>query len=199
MTGIPPALSDTCRHFTYHAIEQARDAGLSISFDPNLRPTLWRSEDEMRQVLNDLATRTDWVFPGLYEGTVLTASTTPEEIASFYLERGVKLVAVKAGARGSSLFTSAQRYDLPAFPVRVVDTVGAGDGFAVGIISGMLDGIDLLSCLERGNAIGALAVTSPGDQDGLPSREALNRFLQTSRSSADEISPVSSSPEISPR
>jgi 2-dehydro-3-deoxygluconokinase len=152
----------------------------------------------MRQVLNDLATRADWVFPGLNEGIMLTGYSTPEEIASFYLERGVKLVAVKVGAGGSSLFTGAQRYDLPAFTVRVVDTVGAGDGFSVGIISGMLDGIDLLSCLERGNAIGALAVTSPGDQDGLPSREALNRFVQASRSSADKISPVSSFLKIGP-
>ncbi len=195
VTGIPPALSETCRYFTYHAIEQARAAGMSISFDPNVRPTLWRSEDEMRRVLNDLATRTDWVFPGLDEGAALTGATTPEEIALFYLKRGVKLVAVKVGARGSCLFTSAQRYDFPAFPVSVVDTVGAGDGFAVGVISAMLDGLDLPACLERGNAIGALAVTSPGDQDGLPDRETLTRFLQTYRGTPRKVSPVSSLPE----
>jgi 2-dehydro-3-deoxygluconokinase len=195
VTGIPPALSETCRHFTYHAIEQARAAGMSISFDPNVRPTLWQSEDQMCQVLNDLATRADWVFPGLDEGAALTGATTPEEIAKFYLKCVVKLVAVKVGAHGSCLFTSAQRYDLPAFPVGVVDTVGAGDGFAVGIISGMLDGLDLSACLERGNAIGALAVTSPGDQDGLPDREALTRFLQTHRGAPREVSHVSSLPE----
>ncbi len=177
-TGIPPALSDTCRQYTYHAMEQAREAGMSISFDPNLRPSLWKSEEEMRQVLNDLATRADWVLPGLAEGVLLTGYTTPEEIANFYLEKGVKLVAVKVGAGGSCLFTASARYDLPVFPVQVVDTVGAGDGFAVGIISGMLEGLPLPACLERGNAIGALAVMVPGDQEGLPSREILTRFLQ---------------------
>jgi 2-dehydro-3-deoxygluconokinase len=145
----------------------------------------------MRQVLNDLAVRTDWVFPGLAEGVVLTGYTTPEEIASFYLEKGVKLVAVKVGAQGSSLFTASARYDSPVFPVEVVDTVGAGDGFAVGIISGMLEGLPLPACLERGNAIGALAVMVPGDQEGLPNRETLNRFLQMQKTRSSGSSAVS--------
>jgi sugar/nucleoside kinase (ribokinase family) len=182
VTGIPPALSASCREYTYHAIEQARNAGISISFDPNLRPGLWESEDEMRTVLNDIAARTDWIFPGLSEGTILTGYTKPEDIASFYLERGVKMVAIKVGTQGSCLFTRSERYDLPAFQVEVVDTVGAGDGFAVGIISGMLDGLPLPECLERGNAIGALAVMVSGDHEGLPVREQLDRFLDMQRS-----------------
>ena len=191
VTGIPPALSDTCRQYTYHAMEQAREADMSISFDPNLRPVLWKSEDEMRQVLNDLATKADWVLPGLAEGIVLTGYTTPEDIANFYLERGAKLVSVKAGVRGSSLFTTSARYDAPIFPVQVVDTVGAGDGFAVGIISGMLEGLPLPACLERGNAMGALAVMAPGDQDGLPSREMLDRFLLMQKTGSSGSSAVS--------
>ncbi len=136
----------------------------------------------MRQVINDLAAKADWVFPGLSEGTLLTGFTAPEDIAKFYFEKGVKLVAIKLGLHGSSLFIQPQRYDLPIFAVEVVDTVGAGDGFAVGIISGMLDGLDPLQCLERGNAIGALAVTVRGDMDGLPSREILGSFLQAAGS-----------------
>lgn len=181
VTGIPPALSASCRQYTYHMIEQAHDAGLSISFDPNLRPTLWKSEDEMRQVINDLATRTNWVFPGLIEATMLTGYTQPEDIAHFYLDRGAKLVALKMGAEGAYLFTASQRYYVPSFPVSVVDTVGAGDGFAVGVISGMLEGLDLPLCLERGNAIAALAITVAGDNEGLPDREILHHFLHTHR------------------
>ncbi len=178
LTGIPPALSDSCRRYTYHAIEQAREAGISISFDPNLRPSLWKSQGEMREVLNDLAKRADWVFPGLSEGAVLTGYTTAEDIANFYLQQGVKLVVIKVGARGSCLFTSTSRYELPGFTVQVTDTVGAGDGFAVGLISAMLEGLPTPLILERANAIGALAVMAPGDHDGLPDRETLNRFLQ---------------------
>ncbi len=183
VTGIPPALSDTCRQYTYHVIEQAHMRGTSISFDPNLRPSLWKSVDEMREVLNDLAIRADWIFPGLSEGSILTGYTKTEDIAKFFLDQGVKLVALKVGAAGSCLFTNSQRYDLPIFPVQVVDTVGAGDGFAVGMISGMLEGLPPLKCLERGNAIGALAAMSSGDMDGLPNREMLNQFLQLNQQS----------------
>lgn len=199
VTGIPPALSDSCRQYTYHAIEQARAAGMSISFDPNLRPSLWKSQDEMREVLNDLARRADWVFPGLSEGTVLTGYTTVEDIANFYLDQGVKLVVIKVGARGSYLFTATSRYDLPGFTVQVVDTVGAGDGFAVGIVSAMLEGLPLLECLERGNAIGALAVMSAGDHEGLPTRETLHHFLQLQKTGrSGNVNPIArSEPPIS--
>lgn len=186
VTGIPPALSDSSRQYTYHVIDQARQAGLSISFDPNLRPTLWRSEREMREVLNDLATRTDWVLPGMSEATLLTGYSSPEDIAHFYLDKGVKLVAIKVGVEGSCLFTGTERYDIPAFSVSVADTVGAGDGFAVGIISGMLEGLDPASCLERGNAIGGLAVTVAGDSEGLPDREGLEQFLHTQTKQREE-------------
>lgn len=180
LTGIPPALSESCRRYAYHAIERARAAGASVSFDPNIRPSLWESEAEMRRVLNDLAARADWVVPGLGEGRALTGLVTPEEIAGFYLERGAGMVALKMGASGSALFASSGRYDSPIFPVEVVDTVGAGDGFAVGLIGGMLDGLPLGDVLTRANAVGALAVTARGDSDGLPTREQLNRFLRAS-------------------
>ena len=57
---------------------------------------------------------------------------------------------------------------------RVVDTVGAGDGFAVGIVSGLLEGLALEAAVRRGNAIGARVVQFPGDSDGLPTRQELD-------------------------
>lgn len=186
VTGIPPALSPSCRRYTYHAIEQARATGMTVSFDPNVRPTLWASDAEMREVLNDIATRADWVLPGLEEGELLTGHAEPEEIAAFYLDRGVKLVAVKAGEAGACLgIRDGERVTMAAFPVEVVDTVGAGDGFAAGIISGLLDGLSPRRSLERANAIGAIAVTSRGDMDGMPDRETLDAFLGKHRSNVE--------------
>ncbi|MNO01501.1 2-dehydro-3-deoxygluconokinase [compost metagenome] len=62
----------------------------------------------------------------------------------------------------------------------MVDTVGAGDGFAVGVISAMLEKLTVAEAVRRGNAIGALAVMSPGDMDGLPTREGLENFMSAS-------------------
>ena len=61
--------------------------------------------------------------------------------------------------------------------VRVVDTVGAGDGFAVGVVSALLEGLALSAAAARGNAIGARVVQFPGDCDGLPNRGELNAIL----------------------
>ena len=100
-TGIPPALSDSCHALSETLLKRAREAGASISFDPNLRPGLWPSETVMRKTLNKLAVRADWVLPGLAEGRFLTGHDTPEAIADFYLEQGAQAVFIKLGPEGS--------------------------------------------------------------------------------------------------
>ncbi len=185
VTGIPPALSSTARTFTVQAMKAARAGGAVVTFDPNLRPVLWKSAEEMRAVLNALAAEADWVLPGVAEGEVLAGSADPDEIAAFYLRRGCRGVVVKLGVAGSCVVTADGRTDVPAYPVTVVDTVGAGDGFAVGFISGLLDGRDLSTCLHRANAVGALAVTRRGDNEGLPTRGQLNDFMASHQPAPD--------------
>ena len=151
-----------------------RDAGRSISFDPNLRPSLWDSEDQMRRELNDLAALADWVLPGLAEGRLLTGYDTPADIAAFYLDRGAKAVAIKLGPEGGYWRTPDAEGEVPGVPVaEVVDTVGAGDGFATGFVSALLDGLDVAAAVARGNWIGARAVQVVGDMEGLPYRHEL--------------------------
>ena len=60
---------------------------------------------------------------------------------------------------------------------KVIDTVGAGDGFAVGLISGLIEKLTLKEAVLRGNAIGSLAVQSPGDNDGYPDRQTLIDYM----------------------
>jgi 2-dehydro-3-deoxygluconokinase len=68
---------------------------------------------------------------------------------------------------------------VPGFKVdKVVDTVGAGDGFAVGIISGLLEKLPLKEAVVRGNAIGSLQVMVPGDNEGLPDRARLEEYIK---------------------
>lgn len=178
MTGIPLALSNSARAFAARAVDVAHAAGATVSFDPNLRPTLWDSEELMVREINAMAVRADWVLPGLSEGALLTGATTPQGIAEYYLSRGVQLVAVKNGGLGAELFTAAgERFRLAAFTVDTIDTVGAGDGFAAGLISAGLDGLSGAAALERAVAVGALATTSAGDSDGLPTRAELDAFL----------------------
>ena len=192
-TGIPPALSPGCHELSRHLLGEARRHGASLSFDPNLRPSLWSSEREMRETLNDLAAHTDWVMPGLAEGQLLTGQETPHDIAGFYLDQGAEAVFLKLGPEGGyyrgRLDGEEQAFSVPGAPVaEVVDTVGAGDGFAVGVISALLDGGSPHRALQRGCLIGAEAVQVSGDMDGLPHRDTLERLEDalddTSRRSA---------------
>lgn len=174
-TGVFAALSTSTLPAARKTMDLMRAAGRSVSFDPNLRPTLWRSLDHMRASINDLATRADWVLPGLEEGRLLTGETTPEGIARFYRQLGAKLVVVKLGSEGAYFEDASSCGHVPGFPVaKVIDTVGAGDGFAVGVISALLYGLSVAQAVRRGAWIGARAVQVLGDSEGLPTRAELD-------------------------
>ncbi len=175
LSGVAAALSASSYALLDHAAGAMKAAGKTISFDPNLRPVLWKSEAEMVEKLNHLAFQADWVLPGVKEGQILTGEKTPEGIADFYLNRGVKAVILKTGADGAWFKTAnGEQGAVAAVKVEnVVDTVGAGDGFAVGVVSALLEGKTLHQAITRGNIIGSLAIQVQGDSEGLPTREQL--------------------------
>ena len=173
-TGIFPALTPATLGATQAAMALARAHGRSISFDPNLRPALWPSPHAMRDTINQLAAQADWVLPGLDEGRQLTGCRTPEAIARFYRAQGAALVVVKLGPGGAWYDGVAGCGHVPAVPVQqVVDTVGAGDGFAVGLISALLAGRSVPQAVQRAVWIGARAVQVRGDTEGLPTAAEL--------------------------
>jgi sugar/nucleoside kinase (ribokinase family) len=178
-TGITPALSTDACELVAHAMQTLRAAGRTVSFDPNLRPSLWPDVDTMRNTLNDLAQHADWVLPGVEEGKLLTGQDTPADMAAWYLDRGAKAVVVKLGAEGAYYRTAGGEQGLvPGVPVPlVVDTVGAGDAFAVGIISARLEGLSWPQSLRRANWIASRALQVIGDMEGLPTRSELSAQL----------------------
>lgn len=177
-TGVFAAISPTTLPAARRTMDLMRAAGRSVSFDPNLRPTLWATPELMREGINDLATRAQWVLPGLEEGRFLTGESTPEGIARFYRQRGADLVVVKLGSDGAFWDGQEGSAYVPGYPVdEVVDTVGAGDGFAVGVISALLEGLSVTEAVRRGAWIGARAVQVLGDSEGLPTRRELEQAI----------------------
>jgi 2-dehydro-3-deoxygluconokinase len=174
-TGVFAAVSDTTLEAARKSLHVMRAAGRTISFDPNLRPTLWATPGRMRECINALAAQADWVLPGLEEGRFLTGEDTPQGIARFYRARGASLVVVKLGPEGAYFDGESGSGLVEGFPVpQVVDTVGAGDGFAVGVISALLERRSVLDAVLRGAWIGARAVQVLGDTEGLPTRAELD-------------------------
>lgn len=93
---------------------------------------------------------------------------------------GVQNVIVKLGAKGAYYSErDGEKGTVPAFPVgEIVDTVGAGDGFAAGVISALCEGLSLREAACRGNVIGAIQITHKSDNEGLPTRDKLQEVLQ---------------------
>ena len=163
----------------FELMTRMREAGRSLSFDPNLRPSLWGSESTMIREINRLAALAHWILPGLCEGRVLTGFEDPADIAAFYLDQGAEAVVIKLGADGAYYRTPDAQGFVAAVPdVQVVDTVGAGDGFAVGLISALLEKRSLDEAVQRANWIGSRAVQSRGDMEGLPTRLELSAELE---------------------
>ncbi|MDU5678121.1 MAG: PfkB family carbohydrate kinase, partial [Pseudomonas aeruginosa] len=132
------------------------------------------SERRMIAEINALAAHAHWVLPGLEEGRLLSGWQEPADIAAFYLDMGVDAVAIKLGPSGAYYRDAHGEGLVPGVPVAtVVDTVGAGDGFAVGVVSALLEGLPLPDAVARGNWIGSRAVQVRGDMEGLPKRSQL--------------------------
>ena len=180
LTGIFPALTDSTRAAMMALIKKAKELGLFISFDPNLRPQLWPSQEVMVKTLNELASYADLVLPGCGEGKILCGSEDPSKINDFYRSLGARMVVTKLGPDGALVREGDNEYKVPGFVIdKVVDTVGAGDGFACGVITGLMEGLSLEKAVERGAAIGAIQCTFAGDNEGLPTQEQLKEFMQS--------------------
>jgi 2-dehydro-3-deoxygluconokinase len=176
VTGITPALSASCAEAVSRAIDLARETGVSVTVDPNVRPQLWPSADEARRVLSALMARGDTVLLGHEDAAYLFPRLSPREVLEAVEALGPRTVILKRGDLGAMMLHDGTVTSCEALPVTVVDTVGAGDGFDAGFIAGMLRGEPVERCLRFGIEVGAAAVTMAGDWEGYPRAEVLERI-----------------------
>jgi 2-dehydro-3-deoxygluconokinase len=181
ITGITPALNANCRDAIFSSINLAKNNGIKIVFDPNLRQKLW-SREEAKKTLIEISALSDVVLPGVSEGEFLFGTDDCQEIAEQFHQLGVETIIIKRGEKGAYYSTSQNQGFVEGYRVeKMIDPVGAGDGFAAGILSGMLDGLTLEESVQRGCAIGAMVTTVSGDIEGLPDRELLSSFMQSTK------------------
>lgn len=177
VTGILPPLSDSALEATEALIARAEFNHAFITFDPNLRPALWRDEKTMSSTLRRLASHADMVLPGKSEGRALFGLSDPRDIGRAFVGNGAHYAVVKDGARGAWATDGEHDIYVPGFVVdEVVDTVGAGDGFAAGLLSVLLEGGTIRSAMERACAVGAMQTQFVSDNQGLPDLMDLNAF-----------------------
>ena len=192
VTGITPALSDTCLDTTLDVMAAAQNMGIPVSMDVNYREALW-SPDEARAVCDRMREHATLFKVGHDEAeTIWGGGMTASEHARRFVGGVTQLAIVTTGDSGAVAFDGEQIVEHGGFSVEVVDPVGAGDAFVAGALAGvfqqgsMLDFLALPSderaqilhmALELGNACGALVCTRHGDTEAMPNMAQVRDFI----------------------
>lgn len=180
VTGITPALSESCLETVFEAVRIAKEAGVKVCFDPNLRLKLW-SVEQARTTLLELAEQADYFLPGLDELKLLYQTEDSERITD-ELRKLNAVVVLKGGDNATYLLENGETKTIPYYPVeRVVDPIGAGDAFCSGFIAGLLKGYSNEEAVRLGNLSGALVVQAEGDWEGLPTWDEVEAVLLDKR------------------
>jgi ribokinase len=123
--------------------------------------------------LEPIVKKTFAMMPNSGELELLTGESDYCRGAKFLLEKGVKIVAVKLGAKGCYVTDGKESHVVKPFKVRVVDTTGAGDAFCAGFLYGLIKGKDLSWCGKAGNFLASRCIMEMGARTGLPRAEDL--------------------------
>jgi 2-dehydro-3-deoxygluconokinase len=164
LTGITPALSESCRELVVAALEPGPRRRPLVSFDLNWRPALWRGCDGA-DLLRGLANFADVVFVGQDEATTVWGCRDAEAVRALLPDPPV--LVVKDAERGATAFHQGSATTVPSLSVDVVDVVGAGDAFAAGYLTALFAGRDPVGQLRLGHLTAAAALRSTADHGPL--------------------------------
>jgi 2-dehydro-3-deoxygluconokinase len=167
LSAIGQAISETARATCDAAIDAARKAGVKVSYDTNLRLRLWEL-DLARKVIDATIARCDIALPSLDDSQQLTGLREPADIATYYLELGAPLVALKMGSEGSLIATPRRQVRIPPHKVEAVDATGAGDTFDGAFLTRLLAGDDPETAARYANVAAALSTTGYGAVTPMP-------------------------------
>jgi fructokinase len=176
-------IQEPSRSATVAAIDAARAAGATVSYDPNLRLPLWPDEDAARDGIRSVWELAHLIKISDDELRFLTGSDELEA-AHELMHDELRPLVVTLGAGGVAWFAGERSGRVPGFTVNVRDTTGAGDAFVAGLLEAwsrnpeLAEDVEALeTALRRANAYAALTTTRPGAIPALPRADELDRFL----------------------
>lgn len=159
------------------AMRLAREAGLSVSLDLNLRLESWGMDQATRQVFEEAITYADILFGSGSDEICPFTGLDSIQAGAEALAGDQRTVIARLGSGGALAVSEGEALSCPAFQVEIVDTLGAGDTFNAGFIYAQLEGFGLKESVCRGNGAAAIKIGRGGAR-GLPDREELARFLE---------------------
>lgn len=171
------------REAVLKAIELARKNQVVIVFDIDYRAYTWRSRDEISLYYTLAARQADIIMGSKEEyelmNHLLCQGLTDSETAHKWLNQRAQIVVIKHGKEGSTAYTSdGSAYSIRPFPVKALKGFGGGDGYGSAFLSCLLDGYDIIDCLEHGSASAAMLVASHGCSPDMPDMKTLEEFIK---------------------
>ena len=169
VSGISQAISTRAADAVFDAMAVAREAGVLVSYDTNLRLKLWPIA-RARAVIHEAMAGIDIALPGRDDAKLLLGVEDPDAIVDRYLSFGARIVALKLGSRGCLVATADQRLRVPPHRGAAVDATGAGDTFDGAYLAEYLVTGDPFRAGLYANAAAALATRGYGAVDPMPRR-----------------------------
>jgi 2-dehydro-3-deoxygluconokinase len=178
VSGISQAISANAADAVFAAIRIAREAGVAVSYDTNLRLRLWPLA-RAQAVTNAAMALADIARPGLDDARQLTGIEDPDAIADFYLARGSRIVAMTLGKAGALVATHTERRRIPSIKVDAVDATGAGDCFDGAFLAEWVNTGDPFKAAAYATVAAALSTTGYGAVAPLPLRAAVLKAMSS--------------------
>jgi 2-dehydro-3-deoxygluconokinase len=182
LSGISLAISTSACDACFAAIDTAREAGVRVSFDTNLRLKLWPIA-RARAVMTEAIRHSDICLPSHDDVAAITGLTDPDALLDHCLALGAKVVALKLGAQGAIVADAQRRIRIAPHPCQPVDATGAGDAFGGAFVARLVAGDDIESAGRYAAAVAALSTEGWGAVEPIPTaarvRAALAPFTAT--------------------
>ena len=180
------------REAALKAIELARKNNTVVVFDIDYRPHTWKSRDEISIYYTFAARGADIIIGSKEEfeltDALLYEQSTDRETADRWLSENAKIVVIKHGKKGSTAYTKdGKSYDIKPFPVKALKSTGGGDGYASAFLFGLLEGWDIIDCLELGSASASMLVASHGCSVDMPTLEQIQKFIKEKKEEYGEM------------
>jgi 2-dehydro-3-deoxygluconokinase len=176
ISAISQAIGHEARGTVDAAMAIAREAGVRIAYDTNLRLKLW-SLHRAQEVIHASLTGCDIALPGLDDARRLTGLAQPEAIVDLYRSLGPELVVLTLGGDGVLVADGERRERIPGHEVQCVDATAAGDTFDGAFLAMLCAGADPVQAARHANAAAALATTGYGAVAPMPTRKQVDDFL----------------------